>query len=167
MTDEALSKAATRNPVFTPDVAGDYELRFSVMVGDEARYELDAETGKAILTPPATAEDTVIVKAGTENLPPVVKAGKDRNATLGETITLDGSGSFDPNGDELKYEWRILTVPTDSKLTNADLIGREFHVQTSKLKGADYYYFFSGMLFLAALLSVLLVSLEALSSSMV
>ena len=154
LTDEALSKAATRNPVFTPDVEGDYELRFSVMVGDEARYELDAETGKAILTPPATAEDTVIVKAGTENLPPVVKAGKDRNATLGETITLDGSGSFDPNGDELKYEWRILSVPTDSKLTNADLIGREFHVQTSKLKGADYYYFFSGMMFLAALLFI-------------
>ena len=149
-----LAQTTTRNPVFTPDVKGNYELRFTVMVGDEARYRLDAKTGEAALTAPATASDTVTVQATPDNLPPVVKAGEDQNATLGKTIQLDGSASFDPNGDDLKYQWRLVSLPKNSQLTDDDLTGREFPQQTSKLKGADYYYFFAGMMLLAAVLFI-------------
>jgi len=43
------------------------------------------------------------------NLPPVVNAGEDQivecTGPEGATITLDGSQTYDPNGDELTYTW--------------------------------------------------------------
>ena len=149
-----LAGADTRNPVFTPDVAGNYTLRFTVMVGDAARYELDSKTGEAALAPPATASSTVTVEATDGNRPPIVKAGKDQNATLGDTVQLDGSGSFDPNGDELSYRWRLISRPKESKLATDALSGSQFPSQTSKLKGADYYYFFAAVMLLAAILFI-------------
>jgi len=154
MSSAALHKSDTRNPHFTPDEEGEYELRFTVMVGDQPRYELDPSSGDARLSPPATATDTVVIKATSKNLAPIVDAGDDKNALQGETITLNGSDTYDPNGDPLKFQWRLVSVPPGSKLTNDDLIGSQFPIQTSKLQGANYYYFFAGMMFLAALLFI-------------
>jgi hypothetical protein len=39
------------------------------------------------------------------NVAPEAYAGEDFNILLGETYQLDGSGSFDPNNDNLDYEW--------------------------------------------------------------
>jgi hypothetical protein len=40
------------------------------------------------------------------NLPPVADAGPSRRVDANETITLDGSGSYAPNGDyPLEYLW--------------------------------------------------------------
>ncbi len=36
---------------------------------------------------------------------PICKAGPDLNAIEGDAVTLDGSGSFDADNDELVYEW--------------------------------------------------------------
>lgn len=40
-----------------------------------------------------------------ENLPPVVSAGSGHKVAPGTTATLEGIGSFDPNGDTLTYQW--------------------------------------------------------------
>ena len=149
-----ISMATTRNPFFTPDTIGDYKLRFSVMVGDEPRFKLDEKSGIAGLTPPITASDTVTVKATHKNLPPEVKAGKDQTVKLNEPVMLDGTGTFDPNGDELTYKWSFDSVPEGSRLKGADLEGRTFPGPTSKLKGATYYLFFAGMMLLAALVFI-------------
>ena len=37
---------------------------------------------------------------------PIASAGADQNATKGDTVTLDGSGSTDPDGMITAYEWK-------------------------------------------------------------
>ena len=42
-----------------------------------------------------------------QNQPPVAKAGEDKKAFPGSTITVSGEKSGDPNGDILQYEWSL------------------------------------------------------------
>ncbi len=39
------------------------------------------------------------------DLPPVAEAGAEQWADVGAQVMLDGSGSYDPNGDALSYHW--------------------------------------------------------------
>nr|WP_154402259.1 PKD domain-containing protein [Ornithinimicrobium cavernae] len=47
------------------------------------------------------------------NEAPVADAGPDQTAITGDTVTLDGTGSTDPDGDDLSYAW-TLTSPSGS-----------------------------------------------------
>ncbi len=40
-----------------------------------------------------------------ENKPPIANAGPDQNVTVNQTINFDGSKSYDPDNDPLKYKW--------------------------------------------------------------
>ncbi|MCF7920701.1 MAG: T9SS type A sorting domain-containing protein [Candidatus Cloacimonetes bacterium] len=51
--------------------------------------------------------------------PPIADAGADFTIDSGETGTLDGSASYDPNGDELSFQWNappeiIIENPTQA-----------------------------------------------------
>ncbi|MEL7091891.1 MAG: PKD domain-containing protein, partial [Pseudomonadota bacterium] len=86
---------------FTPDRTGLYLLQLTV-----ADASLQAEP--------------VVIALNAVNSAPVAVASGPAEAFVGETVTLDGSASFDPNTDALSYSWTITTAPTGSIATLSD-----------------------------------------------
>lgn len=48
------------------------------------------------------------------NLRPVADAGGNQTVAVGDTVLLDGSGSSDPDGDDLSFFWAFESLPEDS-----------------------------------------------------
>ncbi|MBL8247055.1 MAG: hypothetical protein JNK95_01660 [Candidatus Competibacter sp.] len=57
------------------------------------------------------------VTVSTANTPPVAHAGPAQTVTVGATVTLDGSGSRDADGDALTYQWALTATPVGSAAT--------------------------------------------------
>ena len=60
----------------------------------------------------------IVVTAAAENQPPVADAGPDQTINLAEgqattTVILDGSGSSDPDGSIIEYNWTGMPDPAD------------------------------------------------------
>ena len=90
-----LANPTTRTPSFTVDKAGTYII--ALVVNDGA---VDS------------APDYVVVT--TLNSKPVADAGADQTAKVGGTVTLNGSGSTDADGDPLTYHWSFNSRPGGS-----------------------------------------------------
>lgn len=93
----SLSSPSVVNPTFTPDVAGAYVL--SLIVDDGSLRSV---------------ADSVTITATRSNAAPVANAGKGQNVLVRSTVTLDGRGSSDANGDTLTYEWNLTSKPAGS-----------------------------------------------------
>src|SRR5204862_5696068 len=65
-----------------------------------------------------SAADTVSIT--TSNSAPVANAGPDQSTAVTNTVTLDGSGSIDVDGDALTYAWSLVTVPSGSAAALSD-----------------------------------------------
>lgn len=61
----------------------------------------------------------------TVNRSPMADAGADKNAYTSSNVSLDGSGSTDPDGDALSYSWRQLSG-TPVTLRDADKVKASF-----------------------------------------
>jgi len=83
-----------------------------IQVNAVGLYELELVVSDGALTD----GDRVYVQAQSGNTPPVADAGTDRTVTVGGTVTLDGTGSYDADGDALNYAW-TLTRPAGSSAT--------------------------------------------------
>ena len=90
-----LDAPASPTPQILADGEGDYVFRLVVFDGQ-------------IYSDP----DTVVIQA--VNDPPVADAGPDQDGLVSVLINLNGSGSSDPNGDSLAYQWSIVSAPGGS-----------------------------------------------------
>ena len=62
-----------------------------------------------------SAADTVTIS--TINVAPVADAGDDQSVSMGDAVTLEGSGSTDADGNSLTYAWAFTTKPSGSSAT--------------------------------------------------
>jgi len=107
-----LSDTTAVGPNFVPDVAGTYTATLIVNDGTD-----DSAADSAVIT-----AQVVVV-----NIPPVADAGLDQTVDVGDTVTLDGSGSSDADSDPLTYSW-ALSVPGGSGavLSDTTAVGPNF-----------------------------------------
>lgn len=93
----ALSGAASAKATFTADKVGIYRATLVVSHGDQASPAVEAT-----------------VTVNTANSAPVISLNVPSTAVRGDTITLDGSASSDPDGDKLSYRWSFPRVVANS-----------------------------------------------------
>ena len=102
-----ITNPNSSHPTFVSDEAGQYVV--SLVVSDGS---LKSDT--SITTIKVTAQNFET------NLAPVANAGSKISAPIGE-VTLDGTASFDADGNRLTYKWYLVSKPDGSK---ADLTSK-------------------------------------------
>ncbi len=84
----ALDAGSTPNHVYT--ATGNYTITLNV-TDDEGE----------------TDSDTATASIGSGDLPPLADAGGPYTADIGETVTFDATGSSDPDGTIVQYDWEF------------------------------------------------------------
>jgi beta-lactam-binding protein with PASTA domain len=71
---------------------------------------------------PGSAVDLVVSSGPVPNRAPIANAGPNQDVNVGDTVTLNGNGSSDPDNDPLAFTWSFVSVPSGSTatLSNAD-----------------------------------------------
>lgn len=111
-----LNNANTATPSFTPMLDGVYS------------FQLVVRDGKDVSLPSVV---TVTVGTATQaNIPPVAVAGDDQSLLINDLVSLDGSQSYDPDGNSITYKW---TQISGSKVTLSDVTDVSPSFSTSKI----------------------------------
>ncbi|MEK7849978.1 MAG: PKD domain-containing protein [Candidatus Omnitrophota bacterium] len=108
-----LSNISIVNPTFIPDLSGNYEIQLIVTDSLGERSQSDA------------------LLVSTVNTAPVADAGSNQSVTsVGTTVHLDGSKSYDVDGDPITYQWAFVSTPQGSNafFVNANSATPEFSV---------------------------------------
>jgi hypothetical protein len=104
LADGDLVGGKTPFASFLPDVSGSYLLRLTVYDGEHIvsdEVKIDVTGGR-----------------------PVAEAGPNQNVDLDREATLDGSDSYDPDGNLLGFLWTLVSKPPGSILSDADILGK-------------------------------------------
>ncbi len=118
-----LSSTSDEKPTFTaPEVTSDTDFTFTLVVNDG---------------PLDSSPDEVIITVKLINQVPEANSGTDQTGNELTLVTLDGSASFDADGDVLTYKW---TAPDGISLSSTSTEKPTF---TAPEVGADTEYMFS------------------------
>lgn len=93
----SLSGSASVTPSFTADSPGTYVVQ--LVTNDGTMDSMAASVSVSVIAVHSA---------------PVADAGLPQSARVGETVTLDGRQSSDPDGSVLSYAWRIKEAPSGS-----------------------------------------------------
>jgi len=107
-----LPSLAQQNIAFTPSAAGLYT--FSVRSSDGVN---------------TSAADQVNVTVNAANRAPTANAGPDMDVAKGSQVSLNGTGSTDPDGNTLRYSW-VQASGTQVSLTGAQTAQPTFVAST-------------------------------------
>ena len=88
-------------PTFIADVAGTY---VATLVVNDGKSDSNA----------VTVTITASAPAASVNVQPVANAGNNQTASVGATVTLNGTASADQDGDALTYQWTVVSRPAGS-----------------------------------------------------
>ncbi|MCO4744064.1 MAG: hypothetical protein KC912_04700 [Proteobacteria bacterium] len=92
----SIINSGTESPSFWADTEGTFVVELTVDDGTES------------------ATDTVEITATAPNDIPIAYAGADQSVNEGDTVQLNGTGSYDPDGDSLTYAWRFVSTASGS-----------------------------------------------------
>lgn len=85
------------------------------------------------------ASATCLINVSAGNQTPTANAGTDTNVTPGTIVQLDGSGSMDPEGSLLSYDWQQIHGPTVS-VTNNTAVTPEFTAPSTSVMGSSIVF---------------------------
>ncbi len=109
----ALPAMTTQDITLTPQIGGLY--KFAVVCSDGANIS------------PA---DEILLTVNAINHAPTAEAGADVDVQSGTLVTLDGSGSTDPDNDRLSYSWTQVSGP-QVQLSNTGIDKPTFTASTT------------------------------------
>ena len=101
LTNASINLANAAVAAFRPDVLGAYTLRLTV----------SNTAGSSIALVNYTAVDA----------PPVAIPPSDFNAVVGAYVHLNGSNSYDPDGQPISYAWTLVSAPAGSAIANTSV----------------------------------------------
>lgn len=101
---ELMQPTSAQSIFIAPMVSGDpVALTFELTVSDDKG---------------GVAFDRVVITVEDVGEPPFADAGRSQMVYVGDTVKLDGSGSFDLDGDIVSYQWTQVNTPIVEDLTD-------------------------------------------------
>jgi len=121
-----LSNSSAVKPTFVAPYVG--------TSGDSLKFRLVVTDGEGL-----QSSDQCIVSVNSKNRSPIANAGTDQTFGPGDLVTLDGSGSSDPDtGDVIKYRWRQISGTT---VILSDYVAEKPTFTAPSLTSDDVLYF--------------------------